>query len=535
MKTNEAMNHLRPEEWNKMSVNTKIALLKAVRENLKKHAPALAQSDMKMKNDLMGEEIFTFGISKMSTAVPLGTCINACIELYESLENSIMPGAISTQALSNDVYALEVGTRNSRDKLLAGKAKSYLYVQGKPEQTKPTDKPAGIIAIMGAGNYSSSIEMVQAMFMDNKVVVHKPHKLNEATDAIWEKIFIPLIDVGALSFVEPEEGPTLTADPRLDKIYFTGGTKTAEIIMSNTDTPLIAECGGDNPCIIVPGDRAWTAKEMEHQAIQIASVAKMNGGAVCGRPQTVITSKNWVQRDEFIQALRKALEEQTPAAGTYYPGSDKVWEGFMEAYPDATVLHPQKGKYKAGKFMFLPNVAADSYAVTHEAFCQIINEVPLDTPANADAFLPVAVEFCNTKLLGTLGSCILVDEDTKLTHKKAVDTAVENMKYGAIAVNCMPPFIFMNPYLTWGGHEEREREVFTSGIGNFGNVLNYENVIKSVMVDDFMSQGHFLTTSIPLFDAMGEGMTTYVTDPSWGSFMKMMGGIILANFKDRGW
>ena len=57
-------------------------------------------------------------------------------------------------------------------------------------------------------------------------------------------------------------------------------------------------------------------------------MAKLNGGAVCGRPQTLVTSTHWAQREEFLAALKKAIAEETPAAGTYYPGSDKVAEAF---------------------------------------------------------------------------------------------------------------------------------------------------------------------------------------------------------------
>jgi len=45
----------------------------------------------------------------------------------------------------------------------------------------------------------------------------------------------------------------------------------------------------------------------------------MNGGAVCGRTQTLVTSKNWDQREAFLEALRVAIRDETFANGTYYP------------------------------------------------------------------------------------------------------------------------------------------------------------------------------------------------------------------------
>ena len=52
--------------------------------------------------------------------------------------------------------------------------------------------------------------------------------------------------------------------------------------MNSIDTELASECGGNNPCIIVPGIRPWTQKEIKHQEVQIATVAKINGGTACG-------------------------------------------------------------------------------------------------------------------------------------------------------------------------------------------------------------------------------------------------------------
>jgi hypothetical protein len=299
--------------------------------------------------------------------------------------------------------------------------------------------------------------------------------------------------------------------------------------MESTDTPLVSECGGNNPCIIVPGDRPWTDKEMEHQAIQIATIAKLNGGAVCGRVQTIVTSRHWPQRDQFLDALRKAIVEDTPAAGTYYPGSDEVVDGFSAAYPDAEILEPEDGAYASGRFMLITGAEEESYATANEAFTQIIDEVPLDVPANAGEFLPAAVEFANTKLLGTLGCAVLIDEDTKKANQKVLDEAATDLRYGGIAVNTMPPFIFLSPYLTWGGNEEGQE--FVSGQGNFGNLLCFENVEKSIIVDDFTSAGHMMNTNKAGFDAFGESYARYALDPTWINLTRLMGGAVASGLR----
>jgi acyl-CoA reductase-like NAD-dependent aldehyde dehydrogenase len=531
MNAKQAIDHLDPQKWAATPAEQRLRLLEEVRDNIKKFAEELAGADTRMKNDLMGEELFSDDVSMVATVVPVGSTVTACIDLYESLVKGEMMRPKSITKVKDGLYDIHVFPQQAKDRLMYADRRDYIRVKGEPRQINPLEKPAGIIAVLGAGNYSSSLEMIKALYLENCAVVHKPHHLNEATDRIWEKIMQPLVAHGALSFCDASEGRALTQDDRLSKIYFTGGTGTAEAIMKATDTELVSECGGNNPCIIVPGDREWTAKEIQHQALQIATMAKLNGGAVCGRPQTLVTSKHWPQREAFLRALKQAVIDETPAAGTYYPGSDKVAEAFKENHPEAEVLKPEGGKFANADFLLITGVGEDDYAITHEAFCQILDEAPLDVPADAAEFLPSAVEFCNTKLLGTLGSCILIDEKTKKKHQAVLDQAITDLEYGGIAVNTMLPFIFLNPFLTWGGNEDGK--TFVSGHGDFGNLLCYENVEKSIIYAKFMSAGHMINTNKSVTDALSKNMAMFALAPTWRNLTKLMSGAVVGNFKKK--
>ena len=531
MKATQAVDQLDPQKWADTPPAERLRLLEEVRTNMKAYGDELAAADSKMKNDILGAPLYSDPVSKVGTVVPMANTVSAAISLYEAILDGKMLQPLSVEKVGDNLYDIRVFPQERKDKLMNADRKDRIRVKGEPKQVNPMDKPAGIIAVLGAGNYSSSLEMMKAIFFENCAVVHKPHHLNEETDKVWEKIMQPLIDHGVLSFCASDQGRDLTVDSRLDKIYFTGGTGTAQAIMSATDTPLISECGGNNPCIIVPGDRPWTKKEIEHQAVQIATMSKLNGGAVCGRIQTLVTSKHWSQREEFLNALRVALEETTPATGIYYPGSDEVIEGFRKAYPDAEVLKPEGGKHLHTDVMLITSVEPGGYACKNEAFSLIIDEVPLDLPANAAEFLPGAVEFCNTELLGTLGSAILIDEDTKKAHQHVLDQAVTDMEYGGIAINTMPPFIFLSPYLTWGGNEEGKE--FVSGTGNFGNLLNFESVEKSIIEAKFVSQGHMMNTNKQAFDNMAENMSTFAVEPTWKNLTCLMGDAIRDGFRKK--
>ena len=527
----QAVDRLNPNKWADTPIERRLNLLYQVRENLKIYSTELAKSDTEMKNELMVENLYSERESLMNTVVPVGSTLSACIGLYESLQKGDMPKPIKITQVKDDIYDIQVFPKEAKDKIMYADRKDFLRVKGKPKQISPMEKTAGLIGVLGAGNYSSSLEMVKAIFLENCVVVHKPHHLNAQTDKIWEKIFQPLVNEQVLSFCGADQGQALTQDKRLSKIYFTGGAGTAKAIMSATDTELVSECGGNNPCIIVPGEKPWTKKEIEHQALQIVTMSKLNGGAVCGRPQTLVTCKNWPQREAFLDAIRDAIVSETPAAGTYYPGSKEVVEKFKQNHPNAEVLKPENGRYKNAEYLFIPCVDENGYAVKNEAFCQILNEVPLNTPINAGDFLSKAVEFCNTKLLGTLGSCIIIDDHTKKRHESALSQAVTELKYGGIAINTMPPFIFLNPYLTWGGNEEGKELV--SGRGHFGNLLGFENIEKSIIYADFMSPGHMINTNKGVMASLAQSMARFSIEPTWMNLTKMTATVLSGKCKSK--
>ncbi len=531
MKAIEAYNKLNPHAWATTDIVTRLAILEQLRENMKAYAHELGKADAKMKNEILGAEEYTTADGMMQTIVPVANVITASIHLYESLAKGEMPKPVSIKQINKDSFEVEVYPIYSKDKLTAGKQKGFLRVKGEPKQISPLDKPSGIIAVSGAGNYSSSIESLKALFFDNKVVMHKPHRLNEATDKVWEKIFAPLAEINAMTFVDADQSREMAALEGLTAIYFTGSTDVAKSIMNAAKVPLISECGGNNPCLIVPGVRPWTDKEIKHQAEQIVSISKGNGGAACGRPQTFITSKNWPQRQQLLDAIRKAAGEDTFAVGTYYPHSDKVREAFLQNQPQAEILNPENGKHPKSDFIFIPNIDIDDYAVTHEAFCQIMSEIQLDTENNAQDFLAKATAFCNEKLSGTLGCMIVIDNETKKEKQAALDKALNVLNYGGISVNCTPPLIWFNAYLTWGGCNETD-ETFVSGFGNFGNALNFENVEKSILTDDFNAAG-FSYTNRKLSQHMNENMTEFSIENSWGKLMKMAGTMMVDNLRKK--
>lgn len=529
MDAQTAFERLDAKAWAATSAVERLALIKTLQRNLLAHVEELGIADTAMKNGLAGSGAVSMAEGMAGTVIPMANTLMGIRRLYEALARGEMPRANGSRAIGGDIHEVDVFPIHAKDKLLAGKARGYLHVKGTPKQVSPLEKPAGVIAVSGAGNYSSSVEMAMALFLENKAVIHKPHALNEASDGVWVKIFAPLIERKALVFIGADQSFALPKVTGLEAIYFTGSTGVAHAIQNAATVPVVSECGGNNPCIIVPG--RWTAKEMKHWAVQIASAGKLNGGAACGRPQTIITSKAWPQREQFLTALRKAIAEDTFGTAAYYPGVDKTKDAFLENQPSAEVLRPEGGAHPASDVVFIPGIGEGDFAVANEAFCQVFSELPLDTGTDSDDFLTKATAFCNNKLLGSLGCMMLVDNATFKSNEDRIHQAVHELNYGGIAINNIPPNIWLNAYLTWGGCGETTED-FVSGVGNFGNALNFENVVKSVIIDDFAAQV-FQLTSRRQVEHLMINLSTFAVDQGWGRFARLVGQMMVDGLRGK--
>jgi hypothetical protein len=119
------------------------------------------------------------------------------------------------------------------------------------------------------------------------------------------------------------------------------------------------------------------------------------------------------------------------------------------------------------------------YALSNEAFCGIIAETALDADGPAD-FLERAVAFCNDELWGSLSCAVLADDATQAQCASAFDKAIENLRYGGIAVNGSTMFLFGLMSTTWGAYPGNTPDDVGSGIGTVHNTFLFDHPQKSV-------------------------------------------------------
>ena len=357
----------------------------------------------------------------------------------------------------------------------------------------------GACLVLGGGNVSGipPTNVLHQLFVEDRPVVLKTHPVAEALAPLLEDAFAPLIARGLLAVARghTDVGRALAVDPRIAAIHLTGSARTYEsIVFGDGDKgrrrraagerllrkPVTAELGNVTPLIVVPG--SWSNGDLERQARHVASMLTNNAGFNCTAARIVVTARRWPQRDAFLDALRAAMAAAQPRT-PWYPGSVATYEAHRAAHPRREEL----GQISAPDqlpWLFLPDLApgSEDHCFRQEAFGPILSEVALDaeTPAG---FLRSAVEFANERLWGTLAAHVLVHPSGARDPavRAAVTQAVEDLRYGTVAVNVWAGVAFAVGVTPWGGAPGAVPQDIQSGVGFVHDPLLLRGVTKSVI------------------------------------------------------
>ncbi|WP_417564214.1 aldehyde dehydrogenase family protein [Microbacterium sp.] len=360
-------------------------------------------------------------------------------------------------------------------------------------QRHPTD-PATVGLVLGAGNITSIpvLDVFYELLAANRVSVLKVNPTQDALVPVFERALAPLIEAGLVRIVRGggEVGAYLTQHPAFAHVHITGSATTFDAIVWGTGaeatrrkkagdpkltTPITAELGGVSPIIVVPG--AWTDADLAYQASHIATMRLHNSGHNCIAGQVVIISRDWPQREAFLQALRTAYDD-APRRPVWYPNSERKLDAATADYPDAT--------WSDDRTRALIDVAAGADATaleTTEYFAPVLGVVEL--AGNGQEFLDAAVAHANDRLVGTLGANVLVDPATEAALGDGFERAIADLHYGGIAINAWTGIVFATPILSWGAFPGGTLEDVTSGIGVVHNTLLLDRVERSVMGGPF--------------------------------------------------
>ncbi len=392
--------------------------------------------------------------------------------------------------------------------------------------------PSKVALILGAGNVSGIVAMdvLSKLFVENQVVILKLNPVNDYIGVYLAQAFDSLIQAGWLQIVygDAQVGEYLCQHSQVETIHITGSHRTHDAIVWGATTseqqerkannqprltkPITSELGCVTPILVVPGQ--WSRSDLTFQARQVASTVAHNASFNCASGQVLVTASGWAQRGEFLAAVRQELA-QIPSRRAYYPGAQARYQAFLDRYPQSEPLGERNSD--TVPWTIIPDVptSAGEYALTEEAFCGVLATVTIEADSATD-FLTQAVDFANDRLWGTLSCTILVDGRTRHKFDRELDTAVSNLKYGAIGINIWSAMLFYFGVTIWGAYPGNSIADIGSGIGFVHNAYLFDYPQKSVVYAPFriFPTPAWFATHKNLLD-LARQLLNFEANPTW--------------------
>ena len=363
-----------------------------------------------------------------------------------------------------------------------------------------------VALVLGAGNVAAitALDILHKLYSEGQVVIAKMNPVNSYLRPHFEYVFAEFVERGWLRFVDggAAEGGYLTRHDGVDAVHVTGSDRTHDAIVWGTDEdagrrrredlplivkPFSSELGGVSPCIVAPGP--WSAADFRYQAEHIVTSKMNNSGHNCIASQILVLPREWDGTERLLDEIRKVLRE-LPSRADYYPGA-------ADRLASVRAAHPAAETHGDGCRLLVPDIADHGdVLVTDEVFGSALGVVRLPG-ASPDAFLRHAVDFANDTLPGTLGATLIVHPRTEKAHPDAIRSAVADLRYGTLGVNCWSGVGFLLGFTPWGAFPGHTRQDIGSGIGFVHNAFMLEDVEKTVLRAPFAPAPRGLFTGAP--------------------------------------
>lgn len=401
-----------------------------------------------------------------------------------------------------------------------------------------TPSAPGVALVLGAGNVSSIpiIDALTKLFQEGQVVLLKMNPVNAYLGPIFERAFAPLISNGYLRIIYggADVGTAAITQKQVDSIHITGSIDTHDAIVwgptsderdrrKREDRPLLvkpitSELGNVSPWIVVPG--RYSRRQLRFQAENIAASITNNASFNCVATKLIVTSRNWSDRERFLEFVQDFLN-RTPPRQAYYPGAAERFRRFSTDKPLGTAPETSQSPSNASTFPWTLRRDIDPrrspHLVGEESFVCVCAETSLDA-ATPTEFLREAVDFVNHEVWGTLCAALTIPPGfrrvTECEH--ALQHAIAELRYGAVSINHWPALIYglMSP--PWGGFPGSTLADAQSGRGWVHNTYMLRGVEKTVLsgpLTVFPKPLWFPTHTHP--DRVARRMLALYAHPTW--------------------
>ncbi len=357
-----------------------------------------------------------------------------------------------------------------------------------------------VCLVLGAGNVNSipPTDCAYKMFVEGKVCLLKMNPVNAYLGPLLERAFAAAVDRGffAVAYGGVEEGEFLVNHPQVDEVHITGSDKTHDLLVWGPPGPerearksrgepllrksITSELGNISPVVVVPAP--YAKGELVYQARDIAGMVVNNASFNCNSAKLLVTARGWEQRPSLLASVETALR-QGSVRTAYYPGAEERWRQFTSGRSGLRLI----GTARAGElpFAIIPDVdpaQTGDRVFTQEPWCSVLSETALPG-SDPVSFLENAVRFLNEKVWGTLCATLIVHPRTLAdpSGMEAVEKAIRDLRYGAVAVNTWPAAVFALGSAPWGAHPSGTLQDIQSGRGWVHNTFMLEGIEKCVL------------------------------------------------------
>ena len=393
----------------------------------------------------------------------------------------------------------------------------------------------GITLILGAGNVSSIplLDTIYDMVVNRHCILLKLNPVNEYLKPVFEKVFENFISRGFMIITTGNNNISsyMTSHPGISNMHLTGSDKTYENIVygsvlslrdkgkktlsKKNKKPFTSELGNVTPFIIHPGK--WSKSEIKYQARKIVTAKLNNNGFNCIAAQVVVFPKKWSQSEQLVNAIKKQLSIEKNRLA-YYPNSIEV----------LNKLKLEKNVVQENDvFCDTPHLTKDldlnDFYQDNEVWSSTLFFKFIEYSDELD-YVKKAINYVNNELWGNLGISVLLKNHNQKKNKYILDTYVELLKYGTIAINEWPALGFIIPTLPWGGFPGNKDTDIQSGQGYVHNAYFFESPLKGVLYSRF---------KLPIIDPVWfttnkkgskvfKNLTYYQIDNSKINFIKLL-------------
>ena len=353
-----------------------------------------------------------------------------------------------------------------------------------------------ITLVLGAGNVSS-IPVLDALFhmiAYKSVIYLKLNPVNDYLLPIFTQVFEPFISRGYMIVTEGdmEASKYLTQHDGIHQTHLTGSNYTYEnIVYGRTlndkerslktlpkinKKPITSELGNVTPIIVHPGN--WSRSEIKHQAKKIVTAKLNNSGFNCIAAQVIVLPKDWKHtqklKDEIIYYLKKVGDTTS-----YYPGASENLNELIESNN-----YEQINNLSCSTPFLVSDLDLEKEYANKEVWSTALyfKEIPF---TSYEDFALNSIDYVNNELWGNLGVTVLIKNHKKKTNQSILDTYVEELRYGTVAINEWSALGFVIPTMPWGGYPGNKDNDIQSGQGYVHNSLLFESPQKGVVYSKF--------------------------------------------------